>query len=240
MRVICVAFLWICSLRPTASTRPACAEIFVSREAVLEEPTVHLHTHKTSWKSEGFFILQHNQILNFSYLYNHKYLMEHSERVLSFVAFSCRFRLRNKKSSCVGRAFPLAPGVMNKTFSMEAGIHTDVSAGVGSDLKGTAENAGAKMEGVPGLAHQSLISRGTDGKRPVPNGISGGGNGVPGTNRASAGSSDPYVDHCSYFTCCRHLLHFCSSSPQSFFILILILNLQHALRITPHLHDHLY
>uniref|UniRef100_A0A3P9GZZ0 RING-type E3 ubiquitin transferase n=1 Tax=Oryzias latipes TaxID=8090 RepID=A0A3P9GZZ0_ORYLA len=102
-----------------------------------------------------------------------------------------KFRLRNKKSSCVGRAFPLAPGVMNKTFSMEAGIHTDVSAGVGPDLKGATENAGAKMEGVPGLAHQSLISRGTDGKRPVPNGISGGGNGVPGTNRASAGSSDP-------------------------------------------------
>uniref|UniRef100_A0A8C7Z328 RING-type E3 ubiquitin transferase n=1 Tax=Oryzias sinensis TaxID=183150 RepID=A0A8C7Z328_9TELE len=102
-----------------------------------------------------------------------------------------KFRLRNKKSSCVGRAFPLAPGVMNKTFSMEAGIHTDVSAGVGPDLKGATENAGAKMEGVPSLAHQSLISRGTDGKRLVPNGINGGGNGVPGTNRASAGSSDP-------------------------------------------------
>lgn len=141
--------------------------------------------------------------------------MEHSAKVPSFVAFSCRFRLRNKKSSCVGRAFPLAPGVMNKTFTMEASIHADVSAGVGPDLKGTAENAETKTEGVPGLPHPSLISRSTDGKRPVPNGISGGGNGVPGTNRTPTGSTDPYDDYCSDFAFCWDLVYFCSPSPQS-------------------------
>lgn len=41
-----------CSLRQTASTRPACAETFVSREAVPEEPTARLHTRRMSWRSE--------------------------------------------------------------------------------------------------------------------------------------------------------------------------------------------
>ncbi|XP_035463942.2 roquin-2 isoform X2 [Scophthalmus maximus] len=101
-----------------------------------------------------------------------------------------KFRLRNKKSSSVGRAFPLAPGVMGKTFTMEGSIHTDASAGVGQ------ENTTPLTEGVPGLTHPQLISRGADMidemKRVVPNGSSGanGSNGLPGTNRTTSRSTE--------------------------------------------------
>uniref|UniRef100_A0A8C4IHN1 RING-type E3 ubiquitin transferase n=1 Tax=Dicentrarchus labrax TaxID=13489 RepID=A0A8C4IHN1_DICLA len=103
-----------------------------------------------------------------------------------------KFRLRNKKSSSVGRAFPLAPGVMGKTFTMEGSIHTDVSSGV----KGTGENTATLTEGVPGLTHPQLISRGSDMmdemKRAVPNGSNGanGSNGLSGTSRNSSGSTE--------------------------------------------------
>ncbi|XP_069559170.1 roquin-2 isoform X1 [Brachyistius frenatus] len=104
-----------------------------------------------------------------------------------------KFRLRNKKSSSVSRTFPLAPGVMNKTFTMEGSIHTDVSAGVGPGLKGSWESTATMAEGVSGLAHPQLISRGADMmedmKRAVPNGTSGS-NGLPGTNRAPSGSTE--------------------------------------------------
>ncbi|XP_062290860.1 roquin-2 [Scomber scombrus] len=100
-----------------------------------------------------------------------------------------KFRLRNKKSSSVGRAFPLAPGVMGKTFTMEGSIHTDVSAGVGQGLKGTGDNT----EGIPGLTHPQLISRGADMmeemKRAVPNG-SNGANGSNGLIRTTSGSTE--------------------------------------------------
>lgn len=105
-----------------------------------------------------------------------------------------KFRLRNKKSSSVGRAFPLAPGVLGKTFTMEGSIHTDVSAGVGQGLKGTGENTTTLTEGVLGLSHPQLISRGADMmeemKRVVPNGSNGanGSNGLSGTNRNTSGS----------------------------------------------------
>ncbi|XP_040914789.1 roquin-2 isoform X1 [Toxotes jaculatrix] len=107
-----------------------------------------------------------------------------------------KFRLRNKKSSSVGRSFPLAPGVMGKTFTMEGSIHTDVSAGVGQGLKGTGDNTATLTEGVPGLTHPQLISRGADMieemKRAVPNGSSGanGSNGLSGTNRTASGSTE--------------------------------------------------
>lgn len=100
-----------------------------------------------------------------------------------------RFRLRNKKSSSVGRAFPLAPGVLSKTLTMEGNIHTDLSAGVGQGLKGTGENSTSLTEGVPSLSHPQLISRGSDMmedmKRAVPNGSNGanGPKGLSGTNR---------------------------------------------------------
>ncbi|XP_028272985.1 roquin-2 isoform X1 [Parambassis ranga] len=100
-----------------------------------------------------------------------------------------KFRLRNKKSSSVGRTFPLAPGVMNKTFTLEGNIHSDVSAGVGQGLKGTGDNT----EGVPSLTHSQLISRGADMieeiKRTVPNGTSGA-NGSTGNNRTTSGSTE--------------------------------------------------
>lgn len=107
-----------------------------------------------------------------------------------------RFRLRNKKSSSVGRAFPLAPGVMGKTFTMEGSIHTDVSAGAGQGLKGTGENTTPLTEGVPSLTHPQLISRGADmmeeTKRAVPNGSGGanGSNGLSGTSRNTSGSTE--------------------------------------------------
>lgn len=105
-----------------------------------------------------------------------------------------KFRLRNKKSSSVGRAFPLAPGVMGKTFTMEGNIHTDVSAGVGQGLKGTGENTASLTEGVTGLTHPQLISRGADMmeemKRAVPNGsnAANGSNGL--SKRNSSGSTE--------------------------------------------------
>ncbi|XP_026195071.1 roquin-2 isoform X4 [Anabas testudineus] len=107
-----------------------------------------------------------------------------------------KFRLRNKKSSNVGRAFPLAPGVLSKTLTMEGNIHTDMSAGVGQGLKGAGENTASLTEGVPSLTHPQLISRGPDMmedmKRAVPNGSSGanGPKGLSGTNRATPGSTE--------------------------------------------------
>ncbi|XP_074546434.1 roquin-2 isoform X1 [Halichoeres trimaculatus] len=103
-----------------------------------------------------------------------------------------KFRLRNKKSSSTGRTFPLAPGVMGKTFTMEGSPHTDVSGGVVQGLKGTGENS----EGSPVLTHLQLISRGADMmedmKRGVPNGSGGanGSNGLPGSNRNTSGSNE--------------------------------------------------
>uniref|UniRef100_A0A8C3G149 RING-type E3 ubiquitin transferase n=1 Tax=Cyclopterus lumpus TaxID=8103 RepID=A0A8C3G149_CYCLU len=73
-----------------------------------------------------------------------------------------KFRLRNKKSSSVGRTFPLAPGVMGKTFTMEGSIHTDVSTDMGQGLKCTGDNADSLTEGVSSLTHPQLISRGAD------------------------------------------------------------------------------
>ncbi|XP_041826164.1 roquin-2 isoform X2 [Melanotaenia boesemani] len=105
-----------------------------------------------------------------------------------------KFRLRNKKSSSVGRVFPPAPGVMSKTFTLEGSIHTDVSAGMEQGLKGTGENTSPMTEGVPGLTHPPLIPRGADMmeemKRPVPNGTgsANGSNRLSGTNRNSLGS----------------------------------------------------
>uniref|UniRef100_A0AAX7U6T0 RING-type E3 ubiquitin transferase n=1 Tax=Astatotilapia calliptera TaxID=8154 RepID=A0AAX7U6T0_ASTCA len=88
-----------------------------------------------------------------------------------------KFRLRNKKSSSVGRGFPLAQGGMNKTFTMEGSIHSDVSGGVGQGLKGNGDSTATMAEGVPSLNHPQLISRGLDvmeeSKRAVPNGTSG-------------------------------------------------------------------
>lgn len=107
-----------------------------------------------------------------------------------------RFRLRNKKSSSVGRAFPLAPGVLSKTLTLEGNIHTDLSAGVGQGLKGVGENATSLTEGVSSLTHPQLISRGPDMmedmKRAVPNGSSGanGPNGLSSTNRTTPGSTE--------------------------------------------------
>ncbi|KAM9735053.1 roquin-2 isoform 2-T5 [Menidia menidia] len=106
-----------------------------------------------------------------------------------------KFRLRNKKSGSVGRAFPLAPGVMNKNYSMEGGIHGDMSAGVEQGLKCSGENA-AITEGVPSLTHPPLISRGADMmevmKRPEPNGTSttNGTSRLSGSNRITSGSTE--------------------------------------------------
>ncbi|XP_070706298.1 roquin-2 [Pempheris klunzingeri] len=100
-----------------------------------------------------------------------------------------KFRLRNKKSSSVGRSFPLAPGVMGKTFTMEG---TDVSAGAGQMPKGSGENA----DGLPGLTPPQLVSRGADVmddlKRAAPNGSNGAtaSNGLSGANRTTTGSTE--------------------------------------------------
>ncbi|XP_068191441.1 roquin-2 isoform X2 [Antennarius striatus] len=108
-----------------------------------------------------------------------------------------KFRLRNKKSSSVGRVFPLAPGVMGKTFTMEGSIHTDVPAGMGQQgLKGTSDNTATMTEGVPGVTHPQLISRGADMmeemKRAAPNGSSTASrsNGMSGTSRNTSGSTE--------------------------------------------------
>ncbi|XP_056875478.1 roquin-2 isoform X4 [Takifugu flavidus] len=96
-----------------------------------------------------------------------------------------KFRLRNKKSSAAGRVFPLAPGIMGKTFALEAGLHTDAPAGVAQGLKG--DTTTVLVEGVAGGTHHKLISRGADAmedlKRAAPNGSSGanGSNGLTGS-----------------------------------------------------------
>ncbi|XP_074473159.1 roquin-2 isoform X1 [Sebastes fasciatus] len=108
-----------------------------------------------------------------------------------------KFRLRNKKSSSVGRAFPLAPGVMGKTFTMEGSIQTDVSTSVGQGLKGTGENTASLTEAGPGLTHPQLISRGADMmeemKRAVPNGSNGanGSNGLSSRNTSGSTEQKP-------------------------------------------------
>lgn len=88
-----------------------------------------------------------------------------------------RFRLRNKKGSGAGRTFPLAPGVMGKTFATEGGLHTDASvAGAGQPGSKTPVESPAVLSevAVPGLSHPQLISRGPDTaeetKRAAPNG----------------------------------------------------------------------
>lgn len=101
-----------------------------------------------------------------------------------------RFRLRNKKSSATGRVFPLAPGVMGKTFALEAGLHPDAPAGAGQGLKG--DNTTVVVEGVAVGTHHKLISRGADMtedvKRTAPNGSGGanGSNGLTGNRTAPA------------------------------------------------------
>lgn len=100
--------------------------------------------------------------------------------------FLVRFRLRNKKSGAAGRVFPLVPGIMGKTFALEAGLHADAPAGVAQGLKG--DNATVLVEGVAGGTHHKLISRGADAaedlKRAAPNGSSGanGSNGLTGSS----------------------------------------------------------
>lgn len=98
-----------------------------------------------------------------------------------------RFRLRNKKGGAAGRVFPLAPGVMGKTFTLEAGLHADAPAGAGQGLKG--ESATVLME--TSGTHHKLISRGADTmedtKRAAPNGSGGpnGSNELTGNRNAS-------------------------------------------------------
>lgn len=120
------------------------------------------------------------------------YAVDHSYADTSPSCFH-RFRLRNKKGSGAGRAFPLAPGVMGKTFTMEGGIHTDVPAGAGQGLKVSGESTTPLTEGVPVLSHPQLISRGADMmeemKRAVPNG-SGGANGSSGAKGNVSGSTE--------------------------------------------------
>ncbi|KAJ4926168.1 hypothetical protein JOQ06_008351 [Pogonophryne albipinna] len=104
-----------------------------------------------------------------------------------------KFRLRNKKSISAGRAFPLSPGVMGKTFTMEGGNHEELSAGVGQGLQDTGEDMASLTEGVPCLTHPQLISRGADMmeeiKRAVPNG-SNGANGSNGLSSRNTGSTE--------------------------------------------------
>lgn len=100
-----------------------------------------------------------------------------------------RFRLRNKKSSAGGRVFPLAPGVMGKTFTLEAGLHTDAPAGGRQGLQG--DSAAVLVEGVASGTHHKLMSRGADTmedlKRAAANGSSGanGSNGLTGNRKTS-------------------------------------------------------
>ncbi|XP_029024740.1 roquin-2 isoform X3 [Betta splendens] len=104
-----------------------------------------------------------------------------------------KFRLRNKKSSSVTRAFP---GVLGKSLTVDGSVHADVSTAAGQGLKGMGENAAGLTEGVPSLTHPQLISRGPDAiedlKRAVPNGSSGanGPNGLSSANRTMLGSTE--------------------------------------------------
>ncbi|XP_034048016.1 roquin-2 isoform X2 [Thalassophryne amazonica] len=100
-----------------------------------------------------------------------------------------KFRLRNKKSSSAGRPFPLAQGVMGKTFTLEGGaLSPDVSPGVGQGLKAT-ENI-ALTESIPSLTHTSLIPQGANTteemKATAPNGSCG----SNGSNRNASGSTE--------------------------------------------------
>ncbi|XP_028318378.1 roquin-2 isoform X2 [Gouania willdenowi] len=107
-----------------------------------------------------------------------------------------KFRLGNKKSSSVSRTFPVAPGVMNKTFTLEGHIHTDVTPGMGLGLKEPEENMSCTTEGHQSLTHPQQISRGAEMteemKRAVPNGSSGinGSNGLSGPNKVTPVSTE--------------------------------------------------
>lgn len=91
----------------------------------------------------------------------------------------------------MGRVFPLAPGIMGKSFALEAGLHADAPAGAGQGLKG--DDAAVLVEVVAGGTHHKLTSRGADAadevKRAAPNG-SGGANGPSGL----AGSRNPSTE----------------------------------------------
>uniref|UniRef100_A0AAQ4RGG6 RING-type E3 ubiquitin transferase n=1 Tax=Gasterosteus aculeatus aculeatus TaxID=481459 RepID=A0AAQ4RGG6_GASAC len=105
-----------------------------------------------------------------------------------------KFRLRNKKSSSVGRPFPLAPGVMGKTFTMEGSVHTDVCTEMGPGLKSNGENTDSPTEAVSDLTHPQLISRGADmmedTSRAAPN-VSNAANGFNGmSTRNTSGSTE--------------------------------------------------
>lgn len=52
-----VTWCLCCSRRPTASTRPACAETSGSRAAAQEAATAPLHTRRTSWRSGCIIII---------------------------------------------------------------------------------------------------------------------------------------------------------------------------------------
>ncbi|TNN65073.1 Roquin-2 [Liparis tanakae] len=105
-----------------------------------------------------------------------------------------KFRLRNKKSSSVGRTFPLAPGVMGKTFTMEGSLHTDVSPDMGQGLNGSGESTDSLTEGGSSLTHPQLMSRGADMmedmSRAAPN-VSNEANGSNGlSTRNTSGSTE--------------------------------------------------
>ncbi|XP_061656210.1 roquin-2 isoform X2 [Phyllopteryx taeniolatus] len=92
-----------------------------------------------------------------------------------------KFRLRNKKSGSVSRAFP-SPG--GKTFTVEDSIQTDGSAGVGEDTL---------TEGSP---HPQLISRGADTMEGIKRVVSSesicasGNNGLSDTSMTLLGSAE--------------------------------------------------
>ncbi|XP_049594947.1 roquin-2 isoform X2 [Syngnathus scovelli] len=93
-----------------------------------------------------------------------------------------KFRLRNKKSGSVSRAFPPSGG---KTFMLEGTVHTDGAAGVGEEDVLT-----------DGDAHSQLISKGADNmegiKTAVPSESIGasGSNGLSGTSMTLLGSAE--------------------------------------------------
>ncbi|XP_037340421.2 roquin-2 isoform X1 [Pungitius pungitius] len=101
-----------------------------------------------------------------------------------------KFRLRNKKSSSVGRAFPLAPGVMGKTFTMEGSIHTDACTEMGQGLQGTGENTDSMTEAVPDLTHPQLIPRGADMMEDMSRALPNVSNGFNGMSTRNTGSTE--------------------------------------------------
>lgn len=75
---------------------------------------------------------------------------------------------------------------------MEGSVHTDASVGAGQGLKGTGENTPTLAEGVPGLTHPQLISRGADMMEDMKRVVSNGSNGANGSgaNRNTSGSTE--------------------------------------------------